>query len=110
MRLVTELRSPYLVLTSNSSLSFTTSEDQDLIHGVHFIANVATNRNLHGDDLAVKSRVQYLSELPKSSHFGGELGEIHHLMLRWSFRHFAVFTVMSESRREESRGAGGWPG
>lgn len=63
------LRTAYLVLASHSGLALTAGEDQDLVHGVHFVANVSAYWDLHGDELAVQAGVQHLSELAEGSHF-----------------------------------------
>jgi hypothetical protein len=83
----------YLIFARNSRLSLTTCKDQDLIYSVHFIANVASNRNLHRHELAEQSSVQDFPELPESSHFGSELREVDHLMLRRRGRHLRIFAL-----------------
>lgn len=72
----------YLIFARDSSFAFTTRKNQDLVYGVDFVANVSSNRNLHRHKLAEQPGMQDFSELPKSSHFRSELGEVDHLMLR----------------------------
>jgi hypothetical protein len=83
----------HLIFARNSRFSLTTCKDQHLIYSVHFIANIASDWNLHRHELAEQSSVQHFPELPESSHFGSELGEVDHLMLRRRGRHLRIFAL-----------------
>lgn len=71
----------HLIFTRDSRPALSTCKDEHLINSVDFISNVTSNRNLHRNQLAEQTGVKHFSELPKSSHFGGELGKVYHLVL-----------------------------
>lgn len=81
-----------LFLPSHSRSPLARSEDEHLIDCMHFIANVATDRDLHADELAVESSVDDLPELPKAADFRREFGEVEHLVFGRLIWHAAVFT------------------
>lgn len=73
----------HLILASNSRFTLTTREDQDLVNGVYFVANVSSNWDLHAHELAVQAGVKDFPELSKCSHLRGEAWEVDHLMSWW---------------------------
>ena len=83
----------YLILPSNSRFPFTARKDQHLIHSMHLIANIPSDRNLHRHKLAEKPRVQDFSELPESSDIRSEFWEVLHFVFGWGGRHFWIFAV-----------------
>lgn len=77
---------------------------------MHFIANISSDRNLHGDKLRVKSCVNDLSELAKTAHFGGQAVKVDHLVLWGLSRHFGVFGVEGGCGEEAAFGESGKDG
>lgn len=81
----------YLIPPRHSRLPLATSKDEHLVDRMHFIANVATDGDLHRDDLTVKTRMHDFPELAERADFGGEFGEVDHLVFRRVRGHGGVF-------------------
>jgi len=74
---------------------------------MHFIADISSDRNLHGDELRIKSSVDDLSELAKTAHFGGQAVKVDHFVLWGLGRHFGVFGVEGSCGEEAAFGESG---
>ena len=85
----------HLVLACYRRFTFAAREDQYLVDGVHLVANVAADGDLHGHQLAVQTGVHDLSELAEGSNVRGEFREVHHLVLGRVFGHVGVFAHLA---------------
>lgn len=94
----------YLIHARHSRLPLPASEDKDLVDRVYFIANIAADGDFHRDDLAVEPRMHDFPELAERADFGGEFGEVDHLVLGRILGHVRVFAHFGG---REGEGAGG---
>ena len=74
---------------------------------MHFIADISSDWDLHGDKLRVKSCMNDLSELAKTAHFGGQAVKVDHFVLWGLSGHFGVFGVEGGCGEEAAFGEGG---
>lgn len=101
-----EERKSHLFLASHNSFSLSRRKDQDLIHKMHFVADISTDRDLHGDQLRIQSCVDDLAELAKGAYFGGQAVKVDQFVLWGLSGHFRVFGVEGSGGEEGAFGEG----
>jgi len=96
----------HLMLAGDGGPALSAREDENLVDSVHFVADVASDGDLHGDELRVEPGVEDFPELAEGSHFGRQLGEVDHLVLGGIARDVRIFAHGCCGRGEGSEGGG----